>query len=102
MQVSERASQSPDLQGEIQFSYVVRVAQIKTQGAYGNGEEAKVTCERQPDGIKSILEDTSLMDKTDDPIVLPHASVLRPLMEDDKNLSNTERLSSEPAYPKKI
>lgn len=43
---------------------------------YGNNKEAELICERKPDGNKSIWEDTSLTDKTDDPVVLPYALVL--------------------------
>lgn len=59
------------------------------QGAYGNAEEAAVVCESKPEENKNILEDASLMDKTDDPVVL-HSSLLRSLVEDDKHLGNNE------------
>lgn len=51
--------------------------QDKNTRGYGNKEEAEVICdEGRPDGNKSVWEDTSLTDKTDDPVVLPYALIL--------------------------
>lgn len=48
------------------------------------------------------LDNASLMDETDDPAVLLHASTcLRAQVEDNKHLGNTKGFSSENTSPKK-
>lgn len=55
---------------------------------------------RRLDEDENIVEDGTLMDKTDDLVVFLHAPVLTPLMEDDKKyVGNADGFCSEPTCP---